>query len=199
MSRLWGNTEAVPENRVKILADGEVVRLGDLEIRAHETLGHASHHHVYQWDESIFGGDIAGVRIGNGPPVPPFVPPELDIEAWLASIEKIRLFNPRALFLPHFGLVPGSISSHLDGVAERVRRWSQWFLDRLQEGENEEGLIPLFAKYEAADLQAGGASESDVFDYEAADPSYMAVTAALRYWRKREGTLGRGERAKPTS
>jgi hypothetical protein len=34
------------------------------------------------------------------------------------------------------------------------------------------------------DLRAGGAAEAQLADYELADPSYMAVPAALRYWRK---------------
>jgi len=72
----------------------------------------------------------------------------------------------------------------LDALEERVRRWSVWFRDRMRRGEDEQQLIPAFADYEAHDLRDGGASAAQVLDYEAADPSYMAVGAALRYWRK---------------
>ena len=41
-----------------------------------------------------------------------------------------------------------------------------------------------FADYEAADLRVGGATAEGVRDYEHADPSYMAVAANERYWRK---------------
>jgi glyoxylase-like metal-dependent hydrolase (beta-lactamase superfamily II) len=184
MGRLWGTIAPVPQERVRILEDDDVVRIGPLEIRAVETPGHASHHHVYHWDDNVFGGDVAGVRIGGGPGVPPFVPPELHVESWLQSIEKIRALDPAKLYLPHFGLVDVPIASHLAEVEERVRRWSTWFRDRIRDGEHDEQLIPAFAQYEADDLQAAGASESDVSDYETADPSYMAVTAAQRYWRK---------------
>ncbi|MEO5721076.1 MAG: MBL fold metallo-hydrolase [Chthoniobacterales bacterium] len=184
MERLWGRIAAVPEERVRVLQDGEVVRLGGLEIEALETPGHASHHHVYHWEGNVFGGDIAGVRIGGGPLIPPFVPPELHVEAWLESIAKIRGLKPARLYLPHFGLVPGSIDAHLDELAERLRRWSDWFRERMEAAEDEADLVPAFARYEAEDLIAGGAMQSEVADYETADPSYMAVTAALRYWRK---------------
>ena len=184
MEKLWGRIAAVSEERVRVLHDGDVVRLGGLEVRALETPGHASHHHVYHWDDNVFGGDIAGVRIGGGPPIPPFVPPELHVESWLESIAKIRALNAAQLYLPHFGLVTGSIASHLEAVAERVRRWSEWFRQRMRAGADEAELIPAFAEYEADDLQSGGATESEVRDYETADPSYMAVSAALRYWRK---------------
>ena len=114
----------------------------------------------------------------------PSFPPELHVESWLESIEKIRAIDPAKLYLPHFGKVEGSVAAHLDAVEERVRRWSNWFLDRLRAGEDEAQLISAFAEYEAGDLRARDATDEEVRDYEAADPSYMAVSAALRYWRK---------------
>ena len=184
MEKLWGRIAPVPEKNLKVLQDMDVVRVGALEVRAIATPGHASHHHVYHWEDNLFGGDIAGVRIGHGPPIPPFVPPELHIESWLESIEKIRALHPAKLYLPHFGLVEGSIFAHLDALEERVRRWSIWFRDRIRTGTDETQLVPAFAEYEASDLQAGGATKGEVGDYETADPSYMAVSAALRYWNK---------------
>jgi glyoxylase-like metal-dependent hydrolase (beta-lactamase superfamily II) len=184
MEKLWGKIAAVPEERVRVLADNDVVSIAPFEIRAIATPGHASHHHVYHWDDNLFGGDVAGVRLGGGPPVPPFVPPELDIEAWQDSIAKIRALHPAKLYLPHFGLVEGNVASHLDALAEHVRRWSIWFRDRLRAGDDEQKLKPAFAEYVAGELRNGGANESEMSDYEQADPSFMAVSAAIRYWRK---------------
>src|SRR3979411_2140465 len=67
MERLWGRFAPVPAERLRRWKDGELVRIDSLEIRAIETPGHARHHHIYQWENSVFGGDIAGVRLGNGP------------------------------------------------------------------------------------------------------------------------------------
>jgi glyoxylase-like metal-dependent hydrolase (beta-lactamase superfamily II) len=174
----------VPADRLRILEDGDCVRAGDIEVRAIETPGHASHHHVYQWEDNVFGGDVAGVRLGNGPPIPPFVPPELNIELWRESIARIRALDPARLLLPHFGPVQESIAIHLDALDERVARWSEWFRERLRAGDDEAKLRFAFADYEAHDLRAGGASAEDVHDYEHADPSFMAVPANVRYWRK---------------
>jgi glyoxylase-like metal-dependent hydrolase (beta-lactamase superfamily II) len=197
MQRLWGKIEKIPADRVKIVQDNDVVRVGQFEIRAIETPGHASHHHVYQWDDNVFGGDIAGVCIGAGPPIPPFVPPELHIESWLESIHKIRALNCKRLYLPHFGKIDHSIPDHLDALEERVTRWSEWFKEKLRAFRNphseirnlESELIPLFAEYEHADIIAGSSAlatdpSSLVTSYETADPSYMAVAAAIRYWNK---------------
>jgi glyoxylase-like metal-dependent hydrolase (beta-lactamase superfamily II) len=184
MARLWGRIAPVPAGRVRILQDNELVRVAPFEIRAMATPGHASHHHIYQWDDNVFGGDIAGVRIGSGPPIPPFVPPELHIESWHESIAKIRQIAPANLYLPHFGKVEGPISEHLDALDERVTRWSEWLREQIRAGADEQKLRAGFAKYEHDDLIAGGASEQDAWDYEAADPSFMAVSGALRYWQK---------------
>jgi glyoxylase-like metal-dependent hydrolase (beta-lactamase superfamily II) len=184
MERLWGKIAAVPRERVKILEDNEVVHVPPFEIRAIATPGHASHHHVYHWSDSVFGGDIAGVRIGNGPPIPPFVPPELHVESWRESIAKIRKLNTANLYLPHFGKIAGSVVEHLSALDERVVRWSEWFRDKIRAGEDQSTLRSTFADLEHAELRKGGASQDEIDGYEAADPSYMAVGAALRYWKK---------------
>jgi len=185
MERLWGKFSAIDGARVRVLEDDDVVRVAPFEIRAIATPGHASHHHVYHWNDTVFGGDVAGVRLGDGPPTPPFVPPELDIEAWRESIDKIRRLNPTKLYLPHFGLVTADIREHLDALDERIVRWSVWFRDRIRAGDDESALKTEFADVIAADLRAAGATESELADYEHADPSFMAVPAAVRYWRKR--------------
>jgi glyoxylase-like metal-dependent hydrolase (beta-lactamase superfamily II) len=184
MERLWGKFSAIDAARVRVLEDDDVIRVAPFEFRAIATPGHASHHHVYHWNDTVFGGDVAGVRLGDGPPTPPFVPPELDIEAWRESIDKIRRLNPTKLYLPHFGLVASDIHAHLHALEERVVRWSLWFRDRVRAGLDESALKTEFADIIAADLRAAGATESELADYEHADPSFMAVPAAVRYWRK---------------
>ncbi len=184
MERLWGKFSGIAPERVRVLEDDDVVRVAPFEIRAIATPGHASHHHVFHWGEIVFGGDVAGVRLGSGPPAPPFVPPELDIEAWRKSIARIRGLNPAKLYLPHFGLVAGDIAAHLAALEERVVRWSNWFRDRIRAGDDEQKMTPPFADYVASELRQAGATESELADYEQADPSFMAVSAASRYWHK---------------
>src|SRR3954471_20199910 len=135
MERLWGKFAPITPDRIRILENNDVVEVAPFAFRAIETPGHASHHHVYHWDNIVFGGDVAGVRLGGGPPVPPLVPPELDIEAWCESIGKIRALNPTKLYLPHFGVVEGEITAHLDALEERIILWSTWFRDRLHAGD----------------------------------------------------------------
>jgi glyoxylase-like metal-dependent hydrolase (beta-lactamase superfamily II) len=184
MQRLWGQIAPVPQERVRILEDKDFIQAGQFEIRAIATPGHASHHYIYHWEDNLFGGDIAGVRLGKGPPIPPFVPPELHIESWHESIAKIRELNPTRLYLPHFGLVEGSVAAHLDALDERVTAWSEWFRKKISAGVGEPDLVPAFARLEHDDLTSHGATEELAQNYESADPSRMAIPAAIRYWQK---------------
>ncbi len=184
MQRLWGEMRPIPEGQVRVTDDRTVIHVGQFAVRSLATPGHASHHNIYRWDDNLFGGDVAGVRLDNGPPVPPFVPPELQVESWLESIQQMRALGATRLYLPHFGLVAGDLSAHFDALAERVQRWATWFRDELRRGRGESELIPDFARYEANDIIESGAAAARVADYELADPSFMAVTASIRYWQK---------------
>src|SRR5207237_3432960 len=166
MERLWGRFAPIGERSVRILHDRDLVRVAPFEVRAIATPGHASHHNAYHWEDNVFGGDVAGVRLGGGPPVPPFVPPELHVESWLESLGKIRELNATKLYLPHFGLVEGSISAHLDALEERIRRWTIWFRDRIRAGDDEKQLIPAFAASVAKELRQAGTTEEEMRDYE---------------------------------
>lgn len=184
MEKLWGRFAPIAERSVRAMNDLEVVRVAPFEIRAIATPGHANHHNAYQWDDNVFGGDVVGVQMGGGPPVPPFVPPELHVESWLESIERIRGLKAKRLFLPHFGMIEGAISAHLDALAERIKGWARWFRGEIRAGQAQEQLIPAFRTYLAEELRMAGASNEEILDYEHADPSFMAVGAAWRYWQK---------------
>jgi hypothetical protein len=108
----------------------------------------------------------------------------LHVEAWRESIAKIRALNAANLYLPHFGKIAGPVSQHLDLVDEHLVRWSEWFRERIRAGDDESKLGSAFAELEHTDLRKRGATQNDIDGYEAADPSYMAVGAAIRYWKK---------------
>ncbi len=184
MDRLWGKMRPIPGDKVQVTEENEAIRVGQFDVRVLSTPGHASHHNAYHWDDNVFGGDVAGVRLDGGPPVPPFVPPELQIEAWVESIARLRRLGATDLYLPHFGLVENDLAEHFDALEERVRRWAIWFRDEMRRGRGESELIPDFAQYEARDILESGAAKERVADYERADPSFMAVTASIRYWQK---------------
>jgi glyoxylase-like metal-dependent hydrolase (beta-lactamase superfamily II) len=111
MERLWGEVLPVPAERLRVLHGGE--QLGPFRVAY--TPGHASHHVSYLHEPSgcAFTGDVAGVRIGEGPVLAPTPPPDIDPPAWLQSLDVIERWRPRMLALTHFGAY--------DDVVEQLR------------------------------------------------------------------------------
>ena len=119
MERLWGEVAPVPEENLRPLSGGEEV----LGFEVAYTPGHANHHVSYFHPPSgrAFVGDTAAVRIPPGDfVVPPTPPPDIDLELWEDSLDRILEWRPGSLGLTHFGEVadPGS---HLEVVRERLR------------------------------------------------------------------------------
>ena len=110
MARLWGEIVPVPEANVRVLHGGER-REG---WRVAYTPGHAQHHVAYLHEPSgtAFTGDVAGVRIGEGPVLPPTPPPDIDLEAWRASLDLVQAWVPERLALTHFGTFE-DVDAHL--------------------------------------------------------------------------------------
>jgi glyoxylase-like metal-dependent hydrolase (beta-lactamase superfamily II) len=194
MDTLWGAFEPVPADRVTTLADGDVIALSrDRRLVAWHTPGHAVHHvalHDPALDD-VYTGDVGGVRLGGAPHVrPPTPPPDIDLDAWRASIARLRALAPRRLLLTHFGAADDP-AWHLDDLTARLYQWAGWLEARLAAPDADTAAI-------VADLEARGAREivrtlpdmapdavaTLVRGYELATPSFMTVTGMQRWLRQ---------------
>jgi len=185
MDYLWGTVGSIPEDRVIAVDDGAVLRFGSRHFRVLYTPGHAQHHNSYwlETEQSLFAGDVAGVLIRRGPPIPPFPPPDIHLESWKESLDKIRALKPISLHVTHFGRVDDPIRS-LDALEKRLFGWADWMKQRLFEGKSETEIIPEFQKFTESELLLDGAKQEDLSTYEQADPASMSVSGLMRYWRK---------------
>ncbi len=183
MKPLWGELRPVPEERLAVAEDGDRVEVGGLTLIAHETLGHAVHHHAWQLGDAVFTGDVAGVRLAGGPVLPPCPPPDIQVEDWLASIEKVRALAPETLFLTHFGAYVDA-ERHLQELAERLRDWAEWIRKGLLSGQDPAELVPGFEAKVHGELEAAGLTEREIRRYELANPSAYSVFGLARYWQK---------------
>ena len=96
MQRLWG--EIVPgaaRTTCASCSGGE--RLGAVAASSY-TPGHAKHHVIYLHEptRTAFCGDVAGVRIGGGPVLPPTPPPDIDLEPGAPRSTCSRALGPGA-------------------------------------------------------------------------------------------------------
>jgi glyoxylase-like metal-dependent hydrolase (beta-lactamase superfamily II) len=163
---LWGELAPVPEGNVRV-ADGDV-----LGLEAFPTPGHAVHHVSYlDRDGTLYAGDAAGVRIQpSGYIVPVSPPPDIDIEAWHATMDEIARRSPERLALIHFG-VETDVDDHLERLGAELDRWGA----RVRDGLDVEAFVA------AARADAG----DDAGLYDRVAPFWQSWHGLRRYWDTR--------------
>lgn len=173
MDRFWGEILPVPEANLRVLEGGESVE----GFRVEYTPGHASHHvsYLHEATGDAYVGDVAGVVV---PPFPfialPTPPPDIDVEAWSASLDVVSGWSPRRVAVTHFGYID-QVEAHVSRVREELARWSE-----LARAEGRDGFV---AALERAAREAGG---DEVFDRLFLTASAATLWAGFeRYWSKR--------------
>lgn len=188
MHELWGEMVPVTEDRLRVVPDGVELYAGSRILRAVDTPGHASHHLAYYDAISgeVFTGDVGGVRLFGAAYVrPPTPPPDLDLEAWHTSIERLRQLAPRALYLAHFGQVT-DVPEHLRALDTRLDAWGELMRAGLRAGEDDVALAARLAAAGDAELRASGPQTDDdmVGRYELATNYLMSAQGYRRYFAK---------------
>ncbi len=181
MDKLWGSMEPIPAENLVEVVDNQPISIGGKQFTPWYTPGHAVHHLAWQMDETLFTGDVAGVRIGNGPVMPPCPPPDIHIATWVQSLDLIRELKLKKLYLTHYGLVT-NINVHLDELEKRLIAWSQWIKPYWEGRVPAEEVIDPFRQYVVKELAQSGLLEAEAAIYEAANPSWMSVYGLMRYW-----------------
>lgn len=189
MESLWGEMQPIDLNLLIPANDQDVFNFGDTKIKVHYTPGHAVHHNAYQVEDIIFTGDVAGVQVDFGPVVPPCPPPDINIELWKKSIQKLRDLNPKQFYLTHFDVKnnPLEILTDLELVLDNWANFIKPFYDNKTSPEE---IVPKFMEFTSSNFRKDGLTESEIQTYEYANPSWMSVNGLLRYWKlKDQGRL----------
>lgn len=112
--RQFDRLEPVPESRVQIADEGDVIELDGRPLSFMDSPGHANHHFC-MWDETTrgwFTGDTFGLSYREfdterGPFFfPTTTPIDFDPEAMHDSIERMLAREPDCVYLTHYGRVP---------------------------------------------------------------------------------------------
>jgi glyoxylase-like metal-dependent hydrolase (beta-lactamase superfamily II) len=187
MDELWGEARPVPEERLVVLGDGEEVGAAGGRLVAHDTPGHAYHHLAYLEPDSgsLFAGDVAGIRLpGQSYVRPPTPPPEIDVEAWVRSIENIRKMAPVTLHPTHFGSYE-DVDRHLSELEQRLQDWLLFVEGRSHEGASREEISEELRTKGDAEMLAEGADPEESERYDLAGNYEMLTAGILRYVEKR--------------
>ena len=185
MERMWGDFESVPSDRITSLQGGETITLGKRQLSVAYTPGHATHHVSY-FDKSTgvaFVGDMGGIRMSNRPCIVPVTPPpEINLQEWVSTTEKIREWQPELLFLTHFGSA-SPVDEHLDLLIAELQVWRDRVQEQLAGPGSDEEHAQEFARRLREDV-VGRIGESEAHRYEIATASKMSWYGLARYLRK---------------
>lgn len=190
MDRLWGDMRPVPEERLVTLSDGAEIQAAGTTLTAHDTPGHAYHHLAYLEASTgaLFTGDVAGIRLpGQAYVRPPTPPPEIDVDAWMRSTEKVRNLDPARLYLTHFGDYD-DVQRHLGELEQRLQDWLLFVESRLDDGQSEEEITDELVTKGDAEILAEGGGPEDPDRYELAGNYEMLVAGLARHVEKRRAT-----------
>lgn len=186
LEELWGRTVPVPPEVITTFVGGEALQLGPHRLRAYDGPGHAKHHLLWhdEGNGGIFVGDTCGVRLpGVAFTRPATPPPDVDMEAWLRSLDLIESLGPRWLMLTHFGAFDDP-AFHLADFRERLVRWAELVRAGLGSGADEAEQIAALQRLGAAEAASLGAAERAALSQQSGDLA-LSWRGLARYWQKR--------------
>jgi len=111
--RIYGKLIPVDEKRLRIMEDGDEVKLGNRQLRFMDTPGHARHHFCVfdSLTKGWFTGDTFGLSYREFDTekgaflLPTTTPIQFDPEALKASVKKLLAMEPECMYLTHYGRV----------------------------------------------------------------------------------------------
>ena len=186
MDSLWGQFLPVPENKLRVVEDGEEIAIGDLRFTPINTPGHAEHHYAYLFKDICFCGDVGGVRIpGYQYLRVPMPPPELHLERWHASIARLRKEKFTRIAPTHFGIYDDP-DWQLREVEKGLDSAARWLEQTMSEDPSlqMEALRQSFTEWMMEEAVQMGLSEDVMNAYIVANPPGMSADGLLRYWKK---------------
>jgi len=138
IAELYGKIQPVPKERILTAYDGMIIDLENyVELKALETLGHASHHLSFfeNHSQGIFPGDTAGIYVSAHNVIVPTTPPPFNLVATLASINRLIALKPKQLYYTHFGPARNAVKK-LEDYANRLKFWAKIISDGMKNRED---------------------------------------------------------------
>jgi glyoxylase-like metal-dependent hydrolase (beta-lactamase superfamily II) len=192
MQELWGEVIPVPEDRIHVIHDGDILNVANRRLEVHYAPGHAVHHVIFYDVHSgeLFAGDAAGVRLQGVDYVrPPTPPPDINLEVWSHTIDKMKQLRPDVLYLAHFGPVNMPIK-HLERLREKLFSWGDFVVGAMRDGKGEDEIVEMLTRHANTDLlRAAGNDERALKRYDLGANYQMSVQGYTRYWRKKHPEL----------
>ena len=128
MDLVYGDCTPIDQQRVRGVADGEVLDLGGgRRLDLLYTPGHAKHHIAAFDDETgaLFVGDSVGVKMPGMAVIRPATPPpDFDLVLAHRTLDRYRALDPATVYLAHYGAVDPPQQA-LEEAGERLTMWAE--------------------------------------------------------------------------
>lgn len=184
MDRLWGEMIPVPDHQIIELEHGAALDINGLEFDVLETPGHAYHHAAYLFEDVCFTGDVGGVRMLDTRHIAlPLPPPEINLDLWRDSLNKLRREDFARIAPTHFGIY-NDIEWHLDAVERGLDEADEWIEKVMPEDPPLEELQERVTEWMHGRAMRDGMTERKWKLHETANPSWMAAAGLRRYWKR---------------
>ncbi len=184
MQSLWGDFLPVEESRLRTVADGEEIVIGNLRFVAVNTPGHAEHHYAYLFEDLLFSGDVGGVRIPGYPYLRvPMPPPELHLERWRESVTRMRSLHPARIAPTHFGIFDDP-DWQFTAIEEGLNSAERWLEQVMPHDPPAEEMRHSFTEWMELQGREIGLTPEVTQAYELANPLGMSADGLARYWKK---------------
>ncbi len=198
MAELWGEFLPVPRESLRVVDEGDTVVLGGRRgghqggrrFEVAYVPGHARHHVAYYEaaTATAWVGDVGGIRIEGGPAVPVTPPPDIDVERWKSSIERVMAWGPERIVATHFGAY-GDVAAHFAELRAGLDAWAAWVREGVGGGRvglpaDDAERASAFAEWITAGLRER-VNEDHLDLYATASGFRDSWWGLARYWRKR--------------
>ena len=188
MDYLWGELLPIPADQLTAVKDRDVLNLNGIDITALDTPGHAKHHLSFSlqdgWDKVCFTGDIAATYMEESTFLSvPMPPPEFDLEAWQASIDKLLEESFFTIYPTHFGRVDTPVV-HLTRVRFQVGHQAEFIRDLMEQGCSKDEIRTRYLEWVLEEARSCHVPDDKLGFYVKDTMADMNVTGVCRYWSK---------------
>jgi glyoxylase-like metal-dependent hydrolase (beta-lactamase superfamily II) len=181
---LWGEILPAPEEKVHILEDGERVEIGDIEIEAIDTPGHAFHHHAFAIGDICFTGDVAGARLeGNRYISVTSAPPQFHLDSYLQSIDLLAQRKFSKLYLTHFGEI-SDVDEHWARYRSAVAGAAEVVKSLIDCGQDEESIRIGYEAFQLEQAFKENLPRAQWDAYQLANGTSMSADGLRMYWER---------------
>lgn len=194
---LYGEIRPIPEDRIRVVEDGDVLQLAGRRLEFLHTEGHARHHYCILDHGSgcVFSGDSFGLSYReldteNGEFIfPSTTPVQFDPEPAIATVDRLMALGPPAIFLTHYSRV-GDLQRLAEDLKTDIRAYAD--LATATTGAGPESLEERLREYMYRRLDEHGCDPEPAWRESIIGDDIRLNTQGLQIWLARRASTGSG-------